>query len=71
MSIGEERVRVNFNVAGSSEVDEVKLTTAALIDGMEELKHNAPEAARCAALAQTHYEVAAMWAVKALTGEMV
>ena len=74
MTKGEYRVGVNFNPGGHSQVDGVKQITAGLIDEMQEIidtpedtaAHN-PEAMRCAALAQTAYEQAAMWAVKAIT----
>ena len=69
MTIGEDRVRVKFNPSSNSSVDDIKQRTAKLIDTCEGLKAGAPtpEAARCAALAQTAYEEAAMWAVKAAT----
>lgn len=63
-SIGEERVRVAFNPSTSGVVDEVKQKTAELINICEGLKDKDP---RLAALAQTAYEEAAMWAVKAAT----
>lgn len=61
---GEHRVRVNFNVAGSDLVTEIKKRSAELIDMCEQLKG---KDARLASLAQTSYEEAAMWAVKAAT----
>lgn len=64
MSIGEDRVRIKFNVSANSTVDEIKLKTAELIDICETIKYKDP---RLAALAQTAYEEAAMWAVKAAT----
>lgn len=67
MSIGEDRVRIKFNPHENSLVDQIKQKTAALIDLCEELKG---KDARLAALAQTHYEDAAMWAVKAATTEV-
>lgn len=68
MSIGQDRVRVNFNPSGDSEVDEIKRQTAVLIDMCETFREDGfPEQSRCAALAQTAYEEAAMWAVKAAT----
>ena len=65
MTIGETRVRVSFNPAASGVVDAIKQQTATLIDLCETLKVKDP---RLAALAQTSYEEAAMWAVKAATG---
>lgn len=57
-------MRVSFNASGSSEVDSIKRLTAQLINICEELKSKDP---RLAALAQTAYEEAAMWAVKLAT----
>ena len=64
MTLGEERVRVSFNPSGDNVVDKIKQLSADLIDLCEGLKGNDP---RLAALAQTQYEQAAMWAVKAAT----
>ena len=64
MSIGAMRVRVDFNVPQDATVAQIKKETAALIDLCERLKSKDP---RLAALAQTAYEEAAMWAVKAAT----
>ena len=64
MSIGEDRVRIKFNPDANSVVDQIKQKSAELIDLCETLKAKDP---RLAALAQTHYEDAAMWAVKAAT----
>jgi hypothetical protein len=65
MSLGEDRVRIKFNPSDSSLVSRIKQKSAELIDLCEaELKSRDP---RLAALAQTHYEDAAMWAVKAAT----
>lgn len=82
-SLGEQRVRVNFNVSGSTDVDSFKTKTAGLINDLELLKtfdvSNWPdtneetikkmtgEKMRLISLAQTAYEEAAMWAVKAAT----
>ena len=64
MSVGEDRVRTKFNPSFQTDVDEIKQRSAALIDICEALK---AKDARLAALAQTAYEEAAMWAVKAAT----
>jgi hypothetical protein len=64
MSIGAERVRESFNPSKTDTVDKLKRYTADLIDLCEDLKHLDP---RLASLAQTAYEEAAMWAVKAAT----
>jgi hypothetical protein len=74
MSLGEDRVRIKFNPSDDSLVSQIKQKTAELIDLCNESKplsaaDYAPnlEAARHWALAMTHYEDAAMWAVKAAT----
>jgi len=72
MSIGAQRVRESFNPSENNLVDKIKRYTADLIDLCEDLKNSAPEPvvkeqARLACLAQTAYEEAAMWAVKAAT----
>jgi hypothetical protein len=73
MTKGEYRVGVNFNPGGHEQVDGIKNITAGLIDEMERVVRvgngdgGNREAARCAAIAQTRYEEAAMWAVKAVT----
>jgi hypothetical protein len=64
MSIGTDRVRLSFNPSSDSMVDRLKKKTADLIDLCEELKSKDP---RLAALAQSRFEEAAMWAVKAAT----
>lgn len=64
MTIGEDRVRTKFNPSQMTGVDQIKQDTAKLIDICEGLKS---KDARLASLAQTAYEEAAMWAVKAAT----
>jgi hypothetical protein len=63
-TLGEERVRIAFNPSADSTVDQIKQKAAELINLCETLK---PKDARLAALAQTTFEEAAMWAVKAAT----
>jgi hypothetical protein len=63
-SIGEFRVRVGFNPSSGDLVNQIKQKTAELIDLCEELR---AKDGRLASLAQTTYEEAAMWAVKAAT----
>lgn len=65
-SIGAFRVRESFNPSQDNLVDKIKRYTADLIDICEDLKPIEP---RLAALAQTAYEEAAMWAVKAATAD--
>ncbi len=66
MSIGKTRVRTTFNPSADSTVDQIKQKTAELIDLCETVKLKDP---RLVALAQTTYEEAAMWAVKAATAQ--
>jgi len=63
-TIGELRVRTAFNPSADSVVDQIKQKTAELINLCETLKAKDP---RLAATAQTAFEEAAMWAVKAAT----
>ena len=63
-TIGEQRVRTEFNPANSGIVDQIKQKSAELINLCEELK---TKDGRLASLAQTGDEEAAMWAVKAAT----
>ena len=70
-TVGEQRVRISFNPATSErggdvadKVYEIKTKSAELIDICEALKAKDP---RLASLAQTAYEEAAMWGVKAAT----
>lgn len=82
-SLGEQRVRVDFNVSGSTIVDSIKTKTADLINDLQAIRNDevsktydksedakmqtSGEKLRLIALAQTTYEEAAMWAVKAAT----
>ena len=63
-TIGEQRVRVDFNVSNDDIVHQIKIKSAELIDLCETLK---AKDGRLASLAQTEFETAAMWAVKAAT----
>ena len=66
-TIGEQRVRTTFNPSASGVVDQIKQKSAELIDLCETLRTGSQEQQRLAALAQTHFEDGAMWAVKAAT----
>lgn len=66
LSLGEQRVRIDFNVSNNSDVDTIKRKTAELINHCELLKQLGKDP-RLAALAQTAYEEAGMWAVKLAT----
>ena len=69
MSLGNDRVRINFNPSANDLVGDIKAKTAVLIDMLEVMQRNVadPEVKRLLALAMTAYEEAAMWAVKAAT----
>ena len=75
MTIGEDRVRIKFNPGKYSLVEEIKRKSAELIDLCEQHKRGTTDAGadseinRLWSLAQTHFEDAAMWAVKAATFE--
>ena len=82
-TIGEKRIRTSFNVSGDGVVDEIKCKSAALIDLLQAMRNDeasktydqsseamkalSGEKFRLISLAQTVYEEAAMWAVKAAT----
>lgn len=70
MSLGTDRVRIKFNPEHHTTVDQIKQKSAELIDLCETLRNQGSadgEHQRLWSLAQTHYEDAAMWAVKAAT----
>jgi hypothetical protein len=67
---GEYRVGIDFNPSGDDMVGQIKRAAADLIDLVGTIDSSGPmdgEKARLKALAQTHIEDAAMWAVKAAT----
>lgn len=82
-TLGEKRVRTDFNVSGSTVVDNIKQKTAELINDLQAIRNDeaaktynrspdvkneiSGEKFRLIAIAQTTYEEAAMWAVKAAT----
>jgi hypothetical protein len=72
LTLGEKRVRTEFNPSGVGNVNFIKENSAKLINVCDEMKPKEgekvePEKLRLIALAQTSYEEAAMWAVKAAT----
>lgn len=70
MSIGQDRVRIKFNPSDNTTVSQIKQKSAELIDLCDKLKGEGSadgEHQRLWSLAMTHYEDAAMWAVKAAT----
>ena len=68
-TLGEYRVGISFNPGGNPTVDKIKRAAADLIDLIDAIPnpHQVLEASRLQALAMTHIEDAAMWAVKAAT----
>lgn len=67
-TLGEYRVGIDFNPSGSDAVAKLKAAAAELIDLIDEIPDQADgEVKRLKALAMTHAEDAAMWAVKAST----
>ncbi len=68
MTLGEYRVGISFNPSNNAEVDKIKRAAAVCIDLCHtETDTGDPEVKRLLALAMTHFEDAAMWAVKAVT----
>lgn len=77
MTKGEYRVGINFNPSADDMVGKIKRAAADLIDLIDHIQVlgaetedqliRSNEVARLKALAQTHIEDAAMWAVKAAT----
>ena len=72
-SLGASRVREDFNPSKNDLVTKIKRHTADLIDLCHEQADKPAaqgnEIGRLWSLAMTHYEDAAMWAVKAATAE--
>ena len=69
-TIGESRVRTEFNPSANSKVDQIKQKTADLInicDDITDGEKTSEEQVRLSNIAQDRYEEAAMWAVKAAT----
>lgn len=72
MTKGEYRVGIAFNPSNDDMVGQIKRKAADLIDLIETINTDGEtdqyiEVSRLKALAQTHVEDAAMWAVKAAT----
>lgn len=73
MTKGEYRVGINFNPSADDMVSKIKRAAADLIDMIEAIpvptadEQHRMEVMRLKALAQTHVEDAAMWAVKSAT----
>lgn len=71
-TLGEHRVRTEFNPANDTLVDKIKQKSAELIDLTNSISSptnmvDVGEFIRIKALGMTAYEEAAMWAVKACT----
>lgn len=68
LSEGEYRVGKSFNPSANAMVDIIKAKAAEFIDLLAPIAADRDHpGARCAALAMTEIEIAAMWAVKAVT----
>lgn len=68
LSEGNYRVGRSFNPSGSEEVDAIKRIAADFIDMLIGIANDRSHpGARCASIAMTEIESAAMWAVKAVT----
>ena len=68
-TLGEQRVRTEFNPSQSDTVSVLNQKTAELINLVDDLPATGGETGRLKALAMTAYEEAAMWAVKAATAK--
>ena len=68
-TLGEKRIRVNFNPMRTDKIMFKKKEFAHLIDELESEKKETtdPEKLRLIATAQTKIEEAAMWTIKAMT----
>lgn len=82
-TLGEQRVRTDFNPSKTGLIDQIKQKTAELINLMQAVRNDeasktydksidaknevSGEKLRLISLAQTAYEEAAMWAVKSIT----
>jgi hypothetical protein len=67
-TLGQKRVKAEFNPAKNDLVDQIKNKSAELIDLLEQMRadlNSTGEKQRLITLAQTEIEVGAMWAVKA------
>lgn len=72
LSLGEKRLRINFKDIKPGSVSFLKRHTAQIINVLEDFKNDPrntidPETARLISTAQTHFENAVMWGVKAVT----
>jgi hypothetical protein len=65
-TLGEYRVGIDFNPSGDDMVGKIKRAAADLIDLIDSIPSK-DEVTRLKALAMTHVEDGAMWAVKAAT----
>lgn len=68
LSEGQYRVGITFNPGGNADVVEIKAAAASMIDFLAPIANDRDHpGARCAAIAMTEIESAAMWGVKAVT----
>jgi hypothetical protein len=73
-SLGEKRVRVEFNPSNAGNVNAIKTKAAEIINILDDFKNdprnqveNNSETQRLTSIAMTKFEEAAMWAVKEVT----
>lgn len=70
LTLGQRRVKAEFNPAKDGVVDQIKNKSAELIDLIEKMKNASPAASgekhRIMALAQTKVETGCMYAVKSV-----
>lgn len=74
-TLGEKRARTSFNPSKEGNVECIKQKTAELINVLEEYRtdpryNHDSEAQRLISIAQTTFEEAAMWGVKAVTSSV-
>lgn len=72
-TFGEKRIRTDFNPSEKSNVQTIKDKTAELINILEDFRNDEnitdAETHRLISIAQTSFEEAAMWGVKAVTSK--
>lgn len=71
MTRGEQIIRTEFNPSDSSLVGDLKMLFASLYNRVDDVREpgERSERSRCIALALTHLETAAMYAVKGATAK--
>lgn len=70
LTYGEKAVGLTFNPSNDADVQDIKITYAAIIDKLNDKRNNSEttqEAKRLYSIAITEAQAAQMWAVKAIT----